>query len=237
MKTLFGCISLLLVFGGCTSTINSATGAQAKIKSHQTIAILPFEVRFDLRNKNRKKFSDKELAEVRHFMATGLQEYLYGWLNHYSNTKPFTVTIQHVDVTDSILSDKKISYMVLYNMGRTELANILGVDAVLTPNVIFAQPNSPAVAALLNPIDLFDPLNPSNSVFLNEVATQEMKMQVLVTDKSSETPIWAFETKTQNSRSYGFSTKRQKENILYPLFDNIDKTLTRFIKKFPYVHN
>lgn len=61
MKTLLTCFVISMLLAGC-STKNSTTGSQAKIKSHKTIAILPFEVRFDLRNKNRKKFTEKELT-------------------------------------------------------------------------------------------------------------------------------------------------------------------------------
>ena len=59
-------------------------------------------------------------------------------------------------------------------------------------------------------------------------------MQVLLTDRESETSMWTFETKTNNSKLTKPSTNRQKENILYPLFDNIDETLIKFIRKFPY---
>lgn len=233
MKILLICIIPWLLLAGC-STINSTSGSQDKIRKHKTIAILPFEVRFDLKRNNRKRFSEKELAAVRHFMATGLQEYLYHWLNNYSTRNPFSVTIQDVDITDSILAEKKISYFVLYNMGRTELADLLGVDAVLTPNAIFAQPNNELAFLHLSPLNFLDPLNTSNGIFFNDLATQEMRMQVLLTEKFSETPIWIFETKTQNRKSSGIGLRKQKENILYPLFENIDKTLKRFIKKFPY---
>ena len=64
MKTLFTYVFLALVFVGCT-TINSTTGAQAKISNHKTIAILPFEVQFDLRNKNRKQFSEQNPKGVK----------------------------------------------------------------------------------------------------------------------------------------------------------------------------
>jgi hypothetical protein len=232
MKTLFSSAFIVLILGGC-STINSTTGAQAKISKHKTVAILPFEVRFDLRNKNRQKFNEEELAGVRHFMALGLQQYLYNWLKNYSNRKPFTVSIQNVDITDSILSEKKISYAVLYNMSRTELAKMFGVDAVLTTNVIFAQPNSEAVSVLLSPV-MSVPLGSGSVFFYSKLATQQMKMQVLLTDKETETSMWIFETKTNNSKLTKPSTNRQKENILYPLFDNIDETLIKFIRNFPY---
>jgi hypothetical protein len=237
MKTLFSCVLIVLVFGGCSTTVNSTSGAQGRIKTHRSIAILPFEVRFDLRNKNRKKFTEKELAEVRHFMATGLQHHLYNWLKSYSYRKSFTVTIQNTDITDSILAEKQISYMVLYNMGRTELARLLGVDAVLTPNVIFAQPNSEAASILFSPANVYNPADPLNGLFFNDLATQEMKMQVLLTDKFSEASMWTFETKTKNSKFTRQSGNNLKQNILSPLFDNIDKTLKKFIRNFPYLKN
>ncbi|MEO7307239.1 MAG: hypothetical protein ABIR78_05705 [Ferruginibacter sp.] len=232
MKTLLILVILALVFAGC-STINSTTGAQAKIRSHKTIAILPFEVRFDLRNKNQKKFTEEELAGVRHFMALGLQQYLYNWLKNYSRKKRFTASIQNIDITDSILNEKKISYAVLYNMSRTELAKMFDVDAVLTPNVIFSQPNSEAASLLAIPLGAVS-LGSGSVFFYTRLATQQMKMQVLLTDRDSEISMWTFQTKTNNSKLTKPSSSRQKENILYPLFDNIDETLIKFIRSFPY---
>jgi hypothetical protein len=232
MKTLLTSLFISLLLAGC-ATINSTTGSQAKIRSHKTIAILPFEVRFDLRNKNQKKFTEEELAGVRHFMALGLQQYLYNWLKNYSLKKTFTASIQNIDITDSILTENKISYAVLYNMSRTELAKMFDVDAVLTPNVIFAQPNSEAASMLAIPLGAVS-LGSGSVFFYTRLATQQMKMQVLLTDRESETSMWTFETKTNNSKLTKPSSTRQKENILYPLFDNIDETLIKFIRNFPY---
>ncbi|MFM6924176.1 MAG: hypothetical protein ACKOU7_01645 [Ferruginibacter sp.] len=233
MKTLFSCVFIVLILVGCSSTISTTNTGQERIKTHRSIAILPFEVRFDLRNKNRKKFTEKELSDLRHFMATGLQDYLYNWLKTYSYRQSFTVTIQNTDITDSILAAQQISYLVLYNMGRTELAKLLGVDAVLTPNVIFAQPNSEEVSMLLSPVGS-DPSNIFNPDFFNSLATQEMRMQVLLNDRFSETSLWTFETKTQSSKATRRVSNDPQKNILTPLFANIDKTLNRFIRNFPY---
>jgi len=70
--------------------------------------------------------------------------------------------------------------------------------------------------------------------FIHGLATQEMKMQVLVNDDLSEETLWTFVTKTQSSGVTKPSKDKQKENILYPLFRNIDETLVKFIKQFPY---
>ena len=235
MKTLFTYLLLGLIITGCT-TINYTTGSQTKMSKHNTIAVLPFNVQFDLRNKNQKKFTEQELAGVRHFMALGLQQYLYNWLKNYNRKKKFTVSIQNVNITDSILTAKKISYTVLYNMSRIELAKMLGVDAVLTPNVIFAQPNSEAASLLAVPLAAVS-LGAGSALFYGRLATQQMNMQILLTDGDSETSIWTFKTKTNNSKLTKPSNTRQKENILYPLFDNIDETLIKFIKSFPYKKN
>lgn len=234
MKTLLLSIVITIIFAGCSTTVNSGSTASARIKTHQTIAILPFEVRFDLRNSNSKKFTGKELAEVRHAMALELQQYLYNWLKNYSYKKSFTTRIQNVDITDSILTQKQISYLVLYSMPRTELAQILGVDAVLTPNVIFAQPNSEAMSLIMSSPG---PLDPSNFQFYNNLATQQMRMQVLLTDRVSEKSMWTFETKTENSKFTRQVTASKQGDILYPLFENIDKTMKKFIKNFPYLKN
>lgn len=227
MKTLLLYVLVILIFAGCSSPIGTTSEAKEKFRNHKTIAILPFEVRFDLRNNNRKKFTDKELAEVSHFMATGLQEHLYHWLISYSQKKQFSVNIQDIDITDSILNEKKIRFMDLYNMSRVEIAKMLGVDAVLTSNVIFAQPHSEAASvAFMVAVGTFEGL-----------ATQEMRMQVLLNDNDSDIPLWTFKTKTKSDGVTKPSKDRQKENILYPLFKNIDESLIKFIKKFPYRKN
>lgn len=69
-------------------------------------------------------------------------------------------------------------------MNRVELASVLGVDAILTPNVIFAQPNSEAASlAFMIGFRTFECL-----------PTQEMRMQTLLNDSNSDTAFWKFKT-------------------------------------------
>ena len=110
-------------------------------------------------------------------------------------------------------------------MSRVELAKMLGVDAVLTPNVVFAQPHSEgASVAFMIGLGTFEGL-----------ATQEMRMQVLLNGNDSDTPFWTFKTKTQSDGVTKPSKDRQKGNILYPLFRNIDESLVKFIKKMNFL--
>ena len=225
MKTLLVSVFFAVLFAGCTSTVKTTATAKATLVNHKTIAILPFEVRFDLRNKNQREFTEEDIGKVKQFMAMGLQDYLYHWLKSYSTKKPFTVTIQDVETTNLILSENKIRFMDLYNMSRVDLAKMLGVDAILTPNVIFAQPNSEAASIVFMGL---------GSPTFEGLATQEMRMQVLLNDNISDTALWTFVTKTQSNGVTKPSKQRKKENILYPLFRNIDESLVKFIKKFPY---
>ena len=171
------------------------------------------------------------MGKLKQFMAMGLQDHLYHWLISYSTKKPFTVTIQDVEITNSILSEHKIRFMDLYKMSRVDLAKMLGVDAVLTSNVVFAQPHSEAasVAVIVSDVMFF----PFTLGTFEGLATQEMKMQVLINDNVSDTALWTFKTKTQSNGVTKPSKNRKKENILYPLFRNIDESLVTIIKKFP----
>ncbi|HMK04997.1 MAG TPA: hypothetical protein VK489_12425 [Ferruginibacter sp.] len=230
MKILLIPLGFIMLFAGCSTAIKTTSAAKQNLALHKTIAILPFEVRFDLRQKNDKKFSEEDMGKLKQFMALGLQNHLYHWLKSYSAKKPFTVSIQDAEITNTILSENRIRFIDAYTMSRIDLANLLKVDAVLTPQVIFAQPNSEAASVAFAVIGM-GTIGPG--VF-GGLATQEMKMQILLNDNISDTALWTFNTKTKSDETTRHSKAKQKENILYPLFRNIDESLIKFVKNFPY---
>jgi len=61
-----------------------------------------------------------------------------------------------------------------------------------------------------------------------------MDMQISINDNASDSTMWQFKSKEKNAEITQYSIKKRKENILYPMFDIIDKMLNNFIKKFPY---
>ena len=142
MKCLLVSLFFIVLNAGCTTTIKTTAAAKAGFVNHKTIAILPFEVRFDLRLKNQREVTEEDIRKVKQFMAMGLQDYLYHWLKSYGTKKPFTISIQDVETTNQILSENKIRFIDVYTMSRIDLAKMLGVDVILTPQVVFAQPNS-----------------------------------------------------------------------------------------------
>ena len=233
MKTLLASALLLLLLCNCTPAVKTTNANKLSLITHKTIAILPFEVRFDLRKVNQKHFTETEMGKVKQFMSLGLQAYLYHWLQNYRIKHPFTVNIQHCDTTLQILSANKVRFMDLYAMSRPQLAKLLGVDSVITPLVLFAQPNNEIVSSLLSmPLN---PVAPFTSVFSKTaLPTQEMDMQISINDNASDSTMWQFKSKEKNAEITQYSIKKRKENILYPMFDIIDKMLNNFIKKFPY---
>ncbi len=220
MKTLLPLVLLILLLHNCTPAVKITDAGKQRLTTHKTIAILPFEVKFDLRKVNQRQFTETDLGKVKQFMSLGLQGYLYHWLQNYGIKHPFTVEIQHCDSTLRMLSENKIRFMDLYAMNRQELAKLLHVDAILTPQVLFSQPNNEIVSSLLS-----FPLNPAPFTGFFSAArlpTQEMSMEVLINNSSSDTTIWKFESKLQNDQTTQYSRKKRKENILYPMFDIID---------------
>jgi hypothetical protein len=133
MKILFFLFLLPIILCDCTFTVKTTNAGKLNLTTHKTIAILPFEVNFELRKINKNQFTEAEMAKVKQFMSLGLQGYLYQWLQNYSNKHPFTVQIQHCDSTIQILSANNIRFIDLYSMSKIELAKLLGVDAVITP--------------------------------------------------------------------------------------------------------
>jgi hypothetical protein len=232
MKTLFPIVLLILLLYNCTPSVKTTDAGKLSLTTHKIIAILPFEVKFDLRKVNQRQFTETDLGKVKQFMSLGLQGYLYHWLQNYSIKHPFRVEIQHCDSTLRMLSENKIRFMDLYSMNRQELAKLLHVDAVLTPQVLFSQPNNEIVSSLFSV-----PLNPApfTGFFSGaKLPTQEMSMEILINNSTADTTLWKFESKLQNAETTHYSRKKRKENILYPMFDIIDDMLNSFIQKFPY---
>lgn len=225
MKTLLF-VLLLSVVTGCGTTINSTSDSQARFATHKTVAILPFEVNFDLTKFAEKKFSAKELADLKLDMSLRLQNHLYNWLRKYSFKKPFKVEIQNSYTTNEILSGKNITFSKVFDGDKTVLCKILGVDAVLTPQVIFVKP-------------MF--------------GDGEMQMQILINDKVSAEPLWWFKRTRENKAKDLSYTKdgkfmpmldfssyipsdanNDKERVFKPIFVLIDDMMESFVDEFPY---
>ncbi|WP_423149418.1 hypothetical protein [Rubrolithibacter danxiaensis] len=100
---------------------------QSEVSKHQTVAILPFEVKISYR-KQPKNFSTEANRDQEHSMAKSIQASMYTFLLRKS--KDYTVTFQDVDKTNILL--KKAGMLdKLDEFTKDEIAKVLGVDAVM----------------------------------------------------------------------------------------------------------
>ena len=129
-KLLLPVVLAVFLFAGCknyylVSDFDSRTG------DHKTFAVLPFEMVFT--GKKPEKLTDEDMerigdAESRAFMISFYDEVLR---STHGGRKPIRVGVQHYDKTLSILDANNISLRAAWKEDPSELAKLLGVDAVI----------------------------------------------------------------------------------------------------------
>jgi len=130
----------------CGPTIYKADQFTAVAAKHKTVAILPGDINITLRPNEAKKTTPEQLAKSEESTGLAMQERLYGWFLKRKNKDHYTVNFQDVMETNSRLSKAGISYADLRTKGRKELAELLGVDAVISSNVRMDKPMSEGAA-------------------------------------------------------------------------------------------
>jgi len=137
MKNLFLFFLTLALFSSCQSSHKSSYLSPAFEKARaydKTLAILPFEV--VNRYKRMPKGSTIEsLKSIEKEDAIIMQRDLYRYcLRAYSNNE-YTVYLQNYSKTNEILEAKGIKYEDIKKIPKEELAEMLGVDAVVSGKV------------------------------------------------------------------------------------------------------
>ncbi len=114
--------------------------------NHQRIAVLPFESTITLKEKQREKISDEELATLN--LAQGKE--VQNAVETYLINCDLRVRIQSQSVTNARLTEAGINLATIRDYDVTKLAEILKVDAVVTGKIKTEKPMSNALASGLN---------------------------------------------------------------------------------------
>ncbi|RNI27022.1 hypothetical protein [Rufibacter latericius] len=129
--------------------IYTSPAFEAAAKHHKTIAILPFDVQVGLRPNQMRRFTPEQLyaLELQHGRAvqSAFQIHFLNKINGDSEK----IAVQDVNVTNSILKEQDIQPEELQAIPPAELAQMLGVDAVLVGSLTTEKPVSTAVAAAI----------------------------------------------------------------------------------------
>jgi len=146
MRQLFLLAILAVTVCSCGPTIYKADQFSAEAAKHKIVAILPSDVNIALRPNEVKKTTPEQLAKSEESTGYAMQDKLYGWFLKRQNKFHYTVKFQDVMETNAQLNKAGISYTDLRTKSRKELAQLLGVDAVISSNVRMDKPMSEGAA-------------------------------------------------------------------------------------------
>lgn|SRR5690606_11160552 len=131
MKQLLFSLAVLL---GCASGFGQKLIYQSEqfeelSKDHQTVAILPFKARLELKNKD---LEEQQLEELQEKEGYEVQNALESYFLKLHKRKDYRVSFQDIKNTNAILAKKDISVKNIDLHTSQELCKILNVDAVIS---------------------------------------------------------------------------------------------------------
>ena len=149
MKRLLLITLLPILFVACGPKIYKSEEFTSVASTHKTVAILPAVVTIQLRPNQAKKITSEDIENSEKSTGYGIQEKMYGWFLRRNDKMNYTVTFQDVSKTNSMLKKASISYEDLRTSSKKELADLLGVDAIISTDINMEKPMSEGAAAAL----------------------------------------------------------------------------------------
>ena len=126
----------LLFTVACTTVNYQSPDFAARTAGHQRVAVLPFEMIFT--GKAPENLMPHQIARIEEMESLAFQTSLYYQLLNRSSAhrdRPITIAIQPVEETNRILDDKGVGLRDSWTIEEEELAEILGVEAVVRTRV------------------------------------------------------------------------------------------------------
>jgi hypothetical protein len=142
MRKLFLMALLPVLFIACGPKIYKSNEFSSVASTHKTVAIIPAIVSIQLRPNQAKKITAEEIKNNEQSTGYSIQDKMYSWLLRRNDKMNFTVTFQDVNKTNSLLKKANIQYADLQGTSKKDLADLLGVDAVISTNVNMEKPMS-----------------------------------------------------------------------------------------------
>ena len=135
----------------------STTSAQTKLfehpnfetiaKDHKIIAILPFSAKVSLRPKQMKEITPEQLKDMEAGEGRAIQNSVYTWFLNRQKRGKLLIEVQDPGKTNALLLKSDITDLARYT--PEELANILGVDAIITGHFETDKPMSDGASIAL----------------------------------------------------------------------------------------
>ena len=200
-------IAFLLL--SCGPKIYKSSEFDTAFAKHKTVAILPAEVTSRLRPNEAKKVTAEQIEEQNEKTGYDIQDKMYSWFLRRSEKFKYTVTFQDVSRTNALLKKAGMNYKNLSTKDKVEIAQVLGVDAVIQNRSSMDKPMSEGAAVALG--------------LLVGVwgSTNNVQTTINIHDGKSGSLLWKYDY--QASGTVGSSTTRL-----------VDALMRNASKKFPY---
>jgi hypothetical protein len=207
-KALFMALSVMALVA-CGPRIYTSPQFDTALAKHKTVAILPAEVRIQLRPNEAKKLTPEQITEMAEKTGYDIQDKMHGWFLRQGGKFNYTVSFQDVTRTNAKLKGAAINYNELKAKDRAELAQLLGVDAVIQSRLSMDKPMSEGAAIAVG-------------VLLGAWGnTNNVQTTININDGKSGDILWKYDY--QVSGSVGSSTNRL-----------VDALMRNASRKFPY---
>jgi len=177
----YAILTLICLTGFGCAKIYYSPDAKTLANRHHKIALIPPKVSIT----PRKNTDLSALEKQQKLESTNFQQEMYSWLLKRKMQNKIRVDILDLETTHAKLFN--IGYPGEKALTPSELAEVLGVDAVLTSNFALSKPISEGGAIALGVI--FGVWAPTNEVIVN----------VEIHDRNKEKLIWSFSHKLSGS--------------------------------------
>lgn len=150
MKNVLSLIAIFLSF-----TFNAQTNLYENpdfdkiAESHKIIAVVPFKTQVKLRPKQMKDMTPEQLHKIERAEGESIQSAMYSWFLKRKKRGSLKIDVQDPVRTNALLLKREIDYDNINQYLPEELADILGVDAIISGDFETNKPMSEGASAAL----------------------------------------------------------------------------------------
>ncbi len=117
--------------------------------SHEIIAIVPFKTSVSLRPKQMKDITPEQLQKMEESEGLSIQSAMYSWFLKRDKQQKLKIKVQDPNTTNALLRRNNITQEYMADYTPDELAEILGVDAVIMGTFETNKPMSEGASVAL----------------------------------------------------------------------------------------
>jgi len=129
-----GFFLLAILYSACTPYY-LVSDFETRTADHMTVAVLPFEMWFT--GRIPKDLTEEDILEIEEIESLAFQRSMYNEIlkSTKSGKKPIRINLQDYKKTLNILHENGIDVRTSWSIDAQEIADLLGVDAVLSARI------------------------------------------------------------------------------------------------------